>query len=144
MLGLKSCAPFSQRVSLTQYVVLSLRLSVRLFQLASESSVDVVTRRRSDYCPLGAIFFWRPTFPVLYAPLLHQSIKDIFELLDLTLPWFLCIFKEADIFSGLFKLRRRKIKKNDDLKIKMNPLLAHTPHHTPLCGIFHFNLVWHS
>ena len=36
---------FSQSVSLTQYVV----LSVRLFQLASESSHDVVARRRSDY-----------------------------------------------------------------------------------------------
>ena len=44
---------FSQSVSLTQYVVC---LSVRLFQLASESPCDIVAGRRSDYCPLGAIF----------------------------------------------------------------------------------------
>ena len=38
---------------------------------------------------------------------------------------------------------------NDDLKIKMNPLLAHTPHHIPPCSIFSWNgiiqeplLVW--
>ena len=31
-------------------------MSVRLFQLASESLRDVVARRRSDYCPRGAIF----------------------------------------------------------------------------------------
>ena len=43
---------FSQSVSLTQYVV----LCVHLFQLASESSRNVVARRRSDYCPRGAIF----------------------------------------------------------------------------------------
>ena len=43
---------FSQSVSLTQYVV----LSVCLFQLASELSPDVVARRRPDYCPRGAIF----------------------------------------------------------------------------------------
>ena len=48
---------FSQSVSLTQYVVLSVRhLSACPFQLASESSRDVVARRRSDYCPSGIIF----------------------------------------------------------------------------------------
>ena len=47
---------FSQSVSLTQYVVLSVRLSACTFQLASESSHNVVARRRSDYCPRGAIF----------------------------------------------------------------------------------------
>ena len=51
---------FSQSVSLTQYVVLSVclsvHLSVRLFQLASELSRDIVARRHSDYCPCGAIF----------------------------------------------------------------------------------------
>ena len=51
---------FSQSVSLTQCVVLSVclsvRQSVRLFQLTSESLCDVVARRRSDYCPCGAIF----------------------------------------------------------------------------------------
>ena len=47
---------FSQSVSLTQYVVLSVRLSVCLFQLASEVSRDIVARRRSDYSPRGAIF----------------------------------------------------------------------------------------
>ena len=47
------CFIFSQSVSLTQYVVLSVRLSarqsVRLFQLAFELSQDVVARRCSDY-----------------------------------------------------------------------------------------------
>ena len=55
---------FSQSVSLTQYGVLSVRLSACLpvclpvcpFQLASKSSHNVVARRRSDYCPKGAIF----------------------------------------------------------------------------------------
>ena len=47
---------FSQSVSLTQYVVLSVHMSVRLFQLASESLRDIVARRRSDYCPREAIF----------------------------------------------------------------------------------------
>ena len=51
---------FSQSISLTQYVVLSVCppvcLSVRLFQLASESLRDIVVRRRSDYCPHGGIF----------------------------------------------------------------------------------------
>ena len=47
---------FSQSVSLTQYVVLSVCPSACLFQLASESLRDIVARRRSDYCPRGAIF----------------------------------------------------------------------------------------
>ena len=50
---------FIQSVSLTQYVVLSVCLSVRLFQLASELSRDIVDRRCSDYCPHGAIFTHR-------------------------------------------------------------------------------------
>ena len=33
------------------------RLSVRLFQLASVSSRHVVARRCSDFCPHGAIFY---------------------------------------------------------------------------------------
>ena len=37
-------------------VRLSVCLSIRLFQLASYSSHDVIARRRSDYCPRGAIF----------------------------------------------------------------------------------------
>ena len=48
---------FSQSVSLTQYVVLSVRHPVHLFQLASELLRDIVARRRSDYLPRGAIFF---------------------------------------------------------------------------------------
>ena len=50
---------FSQSVRLTQYVVLCACLSVCLFQLASESSPVIVARRRSDYCPRGAIFSYR-------------------------------------------------------------------------------------
>ena len=46
---------FSQSVSLTQYEVLSVCLSVRLFQLASELSGDIIARRCSDYCPRGVI-----------------------------------------------------------------------------------------
>ena len=50
----------SQSVSLTQYMVLfvcqSVRPPIRLFQLALELSSDVEARRRSDYCPRGAIF----------------------------------------------------------------------------------------
>ena len=46
---------FSQSVSLTQYVVMSVRLSACPFQLASETSRDVVARQLSDYCPRGAI-----------------------------------------------------------------------------------------
>ena len=49
---------FSQSISLTQYVVLCACLSVCLFQLASKSSQVVVARRRSDYCPRGAIFWY--------------------------------------------------------------------------------------
>ena len=33
-----------------------------------------------------------------------------------------------------------KNKKNPDLKIKMNPLLAHTSHHTPLDGIIYLKV----
>ena len=47
---------FSQSVSLTQNVVLSVRLSICLFQLASKLPLDIIARRRSDYCPRGAIF----------------------------------------------------------------------------------------
>ena len=47
---------FSQSVSLTQYVVLFVCLSFRLFQLASDSSRDIAARRCSAYCPRGAIF----------------------------------------------------------------------------------------
>ena len=58
--GKTHCFLFSQSVSLTQYVVLSVRHPVCPpvcpFQLASESSRYVVDRRRSDYCPRGAIF----------------------------------------------------------------------------------------
>ena len=40
---------FSQSVSLTQYVVLSVHPLVCPFQLASELLRDIVARRRSDY-----------------------------------------------------------------------------------------------
>ena len=50
------CLFFSQSVSLSQYVVLSVRLTDSLFQLASESLRDIIARRRSDYRPRGAIF----------------------------------------------------------------------------------------
>ena len=63
---------FSQSVSLTQYVVLFACLSVRLFQLASESSVDVVARQRSDYCPRGAIFYYRQTDTLDYLSALYK------------------------------------------------------------------------
>ena len=60
---------FSQSVSLTQYVVLSVSVSACLpvhpFQLASESSHNVVARRRSDYCLRGAIF--KGVFAILRA-----------------------------------------------------------------------------
>ena len=35
------------------------RLSVRMFQLASQSLRDVVAKRRYDYCPLRAILNFR-------------------------------------------------------------------------------------
>ena len=35
----------------------------------------------------------------------------------------------------LYRMRSKRIK-NDDLKIRKNPLIAHTPHHFPLYGIF--------
>ena len=44
---------------LNTWSCLSVCLSVRLFQLASELSHDVVARRRSDYCPHGAIFGYK-------------------------------------------------------------------------------------
>ena len=61
---------FSQSVSLTQYVVLSVCPPVRLFQLASESSDNAVARRRSDYCPRGAIFICQRA--------LFAEFRDIF------------------------------------------------------------------
>ena len=64
---------FSQSVSLTQYVVLSVCPPVRLFQLASELSRDVIARRRSDYCPHGAIFFYKGPIPWGHVDLCKRS-----------------------------------------------------------------------
>ena len=36
--------------------------------------------------------------------------------------------------------KRTRGNKNNDIKLEMNPLLAHTLHQTPLCGIFCYGL----
>ena len=73
---------FSQSVSLTQYVVLSVCLSACTFQLASELSHNVVARRRSDYCPRGAIFYSYIVYFVHYSKITQKGHLGIIAFLS--------------------------------------------------------------
>ena len=62
------------------------------------------------------------------------TIRGRQPLVEDDLRWKATLGGRRSLVEGDLRWKTKNI--NDDQKIKMNPLLAHTPHHTQLCGIF--------